>query len=76
MRLFQRKTSPAPITPGMPVVTAEGRLLGSVTGHDGRYLQCRLPGDERQHFIPLEAVRATGEVIRLNLTYREVLSIL
>lgn len=76
MRLFQRKSSPGPISPGMPVLTAEGRLLGAVTGVDGRYLQCRIPGDERQHFIPLEAVNRTGETIRLNLTYREVLSIL
>ncbi|WP_162621502.1 DUF2171 domain-containing protein [Deinococcus arenae] len=60
----------------MPVLTTEGRLVGSVTGVDERYVQCRLPGDERQHFIPLEAVDRTGDAVRLNLTYREVLSIL
>ncbi|AWT37584.1 hypothetical protein GCM10008956_11760 [Deinococcus arenae] len=76
MRLFQRKTPPGPISPGMPVLTTEGRLVGSVTGVDERYVQCRLPGDERQHFIPLEAVDRTGDAVRLNLTYREVLSIL
>ena len=64
------------IRPGMAVLTAEGQVLGSVTGLDRRYVQCRIAGDPRQHFIPLAAVAWAGEAVRLHRSHREVLTIL
>ncbi|GGK99266.1 DUF2171 domain-containing protein [Deinococcus radiotolerans] len=64
------------IHPGMTVITAEGEVLGSVSGQYGRYVQCRIPGDDRQHFIPLDAVAQVGDAVHLHLTHQEVLGLL